>query len=568
MAPRNKEYYLNNPNLPTENAKFEYTPAMVQAIKKSTANILHFAENYFYIIDPDSDPSRHVISLYKYQKDALRMLRDNRFNILLASRQVGKTSLFTIYAVWLACFYADENIVVVANKESTAIEIFRRIRLGFEELPSWIKPGVKEWGKTSLELANGSRIGISTTTGSAARGSAITCLILDELAFIEPLSIMEDFWRSVWPTVSRSRKSKVLIASTPNGTGNLFFDLYDGAEKGTNGFSQMTIRWNDVPFRDEKWKKEQIKALGSVESFSQEYDCVFLQKGEASIDIEMFEKLKQRCTDPIYTLDDGEYNIWKDVEEDNIYIAGVDVSEGVGKDYSVINIFNITDLSNIDQVAVYRSNMIAPDKFTKKLYEVLCQWGKPLVAIERNGCGAQVVDNLRNIHNYENIINYGSDIAKRKTEQLGCVNHTNTKVRGIMNMRYWINELGAVKFNDINTVRELKDFVRKPNGTWSARGTGNDDCVMSMLWGLIVLDNDPVKGVCNRYFEISQVDDVGKPRELKMLDYGIKYYERPTNSFAGMINKDDSNTMPVSFGGMSNQDDELSDLQLAGWKFI
>jgi len=175
MMPRqkNSDYYLGNIKLPTARSEFEYTPEMLKHIKRSAKNVLYFAEYFFYIIDPDE--GRQRIKLFSFQKRCLRMLRDNRKNILLASRQVGKTTLLTIYALWEACFNEDKNIVIVANKEATAKEIFRRVRLAYEELPNWLKPGVEEWGMTGCQFANGSRIWISTTTGSSARGTTINC---------------------------------------------------------------------------------------------------------------------------------------------------------------------------------------------------------------------------------------------------------------------------------------------------------------------------------------------------------------------------------------------------------
>jgi len=557
-----KQYYLNNPALPTSRASFEYTPKMVQDIKKCGQNILHFAENFFYIIDPDE--GKTVINLFKCQKQSLRTLRDNRYNILLASRQIGKTTMLTIYALWVACFNDDQNIVIVANKESTAIEIFRRVRMAYEQLPNWLKPGVIEYGKTSLMLDNGSRIGISTTTGSAARGTSLNVLILDELAFIDPPSIMEDFWRSVWPTISRSKKSKVLIASTPNGTDNLFYKLYDGSMRGENSFVTSIIKWDDVPGRDEAWKKEQIKILGSVESFEQEFNCVFLQKGESSIDAELFEKFKSMCSDAVLTLHDGKYKIWKMPQDNRLYIAGVDVAEGIGQDYSVVQILDITDLTNIEQVACFRSNDIDVPNFTTQLHEILTQWGKPLAMIERNNCGGQVVDNLHHMHKYENIINYGAAVAGRKKEQLGVIAHTNTKHRGVLNMRYWVNELQCVRFNDVNTIQELKEFVRKANGTWSARGSSKDDCVMSLIWALMALDNDANNGICQRYFEILSVDDNGKPSAIKGMDFGLKYYTRPVNALAAYAQDADA-IAPICFGNDSMQSDEMQDLIAAGW---
>lgn len=403
------------------------------------------------------------------------------------------------------------------------------------------------------------------------------CLILDELAFIDPPSIMEDFWRSVWPTISRSKTSKVLIASTPNGTDNLFYQLYDGAAKGQNGFATMTIPWYQVPGRDEKWKQEQIKAIGSIEAFEQEFNCVFHHKGESSIDIETFEKLKKYCSDPEIMLDGESYKIWKSPEEDRIYIAGVDVAEGVGQNYSVIQILDVTDLTNIEQVAIYRDNAIAPAQFTVKLNEILTQWGKPLVLVERNSCGQIVVENLRANHNYENIVSYGAELAGRKKEFLGVIAHTNTKQRGVLNMRYWVNVLKCVKFNDMNTLIELKDFVRKPNGTWSARGNNTDDCVMALVWALVILDNDKQFGICNQYFEVEETDDNGKPSKLKPMDFGLTYFtkkDRLINSPGAWLEMmtaeryKDSATMPIAFGSTTSKDDDLADMELQGWEFL
>ena len=151
-------------------------------------------------------------------------MRDNRFYILLASRQIGKSTLMTIYLLWQACFQKDQRILLVANKEATAIEIFSRVRMAYEELPNWLKPPVKEYAKTSMTLENGSRIGITTTTGTAARGQSVNCLVIDEMAFIEN-HLVDEFWKSVYPIISSSKKSKAFICSTANGTQNLFYKI-------------------------------------------------------------------------------------------------------------------------------------------------------------------------------------------------------------------------------------------------------------------------------------------------------------------------------------------------------
>jgi hypothetical protein len=558
-AVKNRQNYLNNPNLPSVDAVHEYTPEMVAQIKKCSLNILYFAENFFHIVSLDE--GKQTIALHPCQKRVLRKMRDNRFFVLLASRQIGKTTLMTIYALWIACFQKDQSILIVANKEDTAIEIFRRVRLAYEELPNWLKPGVKEYGKTSMALGNGTMIGISTTTGTAARGKSINVLILDELAFIDD-GLVNDFWKSVYPIVSSSKKSKILIASTANGTGNLFYNLYTGAEQNKNGWACDKILWNEIPGRNELWKLQTMATIGSKEAFDQEFGCEFIDGGDSIIDDELNNRLNAGVKQPKYVMDEGCYQVWEEPKDDKIYVAGVDTSEGVGKDASVINIFDITDLTNIKQVACFHSNQIPPAKFVVKLVEILTQWGKPITCVERNSCGSQVVDNLRHYYNYENIVSWGASAAGREKAQLGIVNHTNTKFTGITNMRYWVNQLQVVQIRDTNLVKELKNFVRNPNLTWSAKkGTNiHDDRVMSMVWGLIVLD--PL--VAPNYFEIVQNDNNNRPLIIKQLDFGIKYFTSPNS----MYNESGeyASALPFMFGGNNKVNDDMSALFEQGYR--
>ena len=549
---------MNNPNLPTVDATFEYTPKMVKDLEKCQKNILYFAEQFFYIVSLDEGKQR--INLHYCQKRALRKMRDNRFFILLASRQIGKTTMMTIYALWVASFNPDQRILIVANKEGTAIEIMSRIRLAYEELPNWLKPGVKEYGKTSIVLANGTKIGISTTTGTAARGQSVNCLILDELAFIEP-HLVEDFWKSVYPIISSSKKSKIFIASTANGTDNLFYNLYSGAENEENGWAYDKILWNEIPGRNDKWKEDTIKSIGSTEAFEQEFNCQFISSGESSVNDELFDKLNDLVCDPKYIFDDGKYHLWEEPRDDRIYIASVDTSEGLGKDASVIQILDYTDLTNINQVAVYHNNEISPYNFAEKVYEVLQHWGNPLVCVERNNSGGQVVDTLKNVYDYENIVSWGSSVAGRNKSQLGIVSHTNTKYKGVMNMRYWVNELEAVKINDRRLVKELKNYVKAPNGTWNAKKGYHDDLVTSLMWNLIILIDEIVE----KYFDVVKRDTNNRPLELSQFDYGIKYFMDPTSLYTNEKEKS-SSVMPIIIGNATQTESEMSQLMQQGFK--
>jgi len=445
----------------------------------------------------------------------LRSLRDNRFVACLASRQTGKTTMMTIYALWIACFEDDQRILIVANKEQTAISIFGRVRLAYENLPNYLKPGVIEYGKTSMKLANGSSIGIRTTSSDAGRGESVNVLILDELVFI-PNNLVEQFWSSVYPIISASIKSKIFVASTPNGSGNLFHTLYTEAEKGTNNWKSEKILWHEVPGRDEKWKNDTIKSIGSEEAFAQEFDCKFLDTGDSFIDEIFYEKLLAKTTEPTYVFDDGCYKVWEEPDKDHLYTIGVDVAEGVGQNYSVIQVLDITELQDIKQVAEYSSNEINPFEFTTKVRDICYHWGTPPVLIERNNCGSQVVDNLYHQYNYRSIVNWSPKVGQVKFDRLGVYAHTNTKYKGVTNMRYWINDLKCVDIRSKPAVVEMKNFVRYPNGSWAAQpGFDHDDRVMAMVWALLILENS----VIQKYYNVIEIDDNQRPAKIELGPY-------------------------------------------------
>ena len=565
---KDKHYYLGNKHLPSQNAEFDWTPAMVADLKKCEKNLLHFAENHFTIINLDQ--GRTKIKLFKCQKRVLRSLRDNRFNVVLASRQVGKTTMMTIYALWIACFMEDQRILIVANKEQTAINIFKRVRLAYEQLANWLKPGVIEYGKTSMTLSNGSSIGISTTSSDAGRGESCNVLILDELAFI-PNNLVEDFWKSVYPIISSSKKSKIFIASTPNGTGNLFHDLYSNAIKGKNNWSACRIDWDEIPGRNQKWKEDTIKSLGSQQIFDQEFGCEFIESGESVIDPELQRKMALTKKDPEYVFDGGVYKVWELPDEEKIYTVGVDIAEGVGEAASVAQILDITDLSNIKQVAVYHNDRISPYNFTTKLLEILQQWGSPPALIERNNCGAQVVDNLKNIHGYDNIVDFTPN-KNQPIERPGVIAHTNTKYKGVMNMKYWMSEVYSVELRDVSTMDELRTFVRYPNGTWKAQAGINmyDDRVMALIWALLILEMT----VTEKYFEIVEVDKNNKPSIIKSLDFGLRNFSRSLSIYNSEVNSGDFSTLPVFMDSQSvdgqaqSLNIELDELQAEGWTMV
>lgn len=506
-------YYRGSKHVPIAGAQYKFTAAMVEELRRCKEDIIYFAENFFYIVSLDR--GKEKIQLYEAQKRVLRSFVSERNVIVCSSRQIGKSTMLTVFSLWMVCFHDDYRAAIVANKETTAINIFKRIRLAYEQLPNYIKPGVKDYGKTGMTLGNDASIVVSTTTATSIRGDSLNCVLLDEAAHIEP-HLLEDFWSSVIPTISSGKKSKILVVSTPKGVGNKFYEIYSGAESGKlKKWKHERIDWWDVPGRDEDWKHEQIELLGSEEKFLQEYNNTFLDDAANAVGAQVLEKFKREKKPPIWTSDDGEYQVFDYPNPNRLYVVGVDVSEGIGRAASVAQILDVTDLQNITQAAVFGSARIEPYHFANKLNTIGNSWGNPPMLIERNNCGAQVIDALYHKHQYEKIVSY-SKVSEQdrynRTRSMGVLSHNNIRFDGIQNMRYWINHLDAVHINDSNTISEFETFVKFPNGVFRKKSDNFfDDRVMALVWALFILESE----ICQQYFEIIDFDTQHKPLAIK-----------------------------------------------------
>ncbi len=511
-------FYRGSKNVPIAGAEYEFTADMVLDLQRCKKDIIYFAENFFYIVTLDN--GKQKIELYPAQKRALLSLVNNRFTALMQSRQSGKSTILTIFVLWMACFHDDHRAAIVANKETTAINIFKRIRMAYEQLPNYIKPGVKEYGKTGMTLGNDSSVIVSTTTATSIRGDTLNALAIDEAAFIEP-HLLEEFWSSVIPSISSGKKSKILMVSTPNGIGNKFYEIFSGAEKGTmKGWKSERIDWWEIPGRDEDWKNDMIAALGgSEEKFNQEFGNQFLDDSSSAVGSSVIERFKREKKEAIWTSDDQEYIVFEYPNQNNLYVIGVDVGEGIGRAASVAQVLDVTNLQDIKQVAVYGSTTIEPYHFANKLNLIGSSWGFPPMLIERNNCGAQVIDALYYKHQYEKLVSYAKISESEKynrTRNMGVLSHTNIKFDGIQNMRYWVNHLECVNINDPTTISEFETFVRQPNGIFKKRSDSFfDDRIMALVWSLFILEPE----ICEQYFTIAEFDTQNKPMRITSNGY-------------------------------------------------
>jgi hypothetical protein len=227
----------------------------------------------------------------------------------------------------------------------------------------------------------------------------------------------------------------------------------------------------------------------------------------------VIDRMKGECYPAEFSFDDGIYLIWKQPEPNRIISIGVDVAEGVGQDFTIAIILDLTDLNNIEQCGVFACNKMQPWIFAEKLNQIARSWGRPFLCIERNKEGGQVIDALMNVHNYDNIVHYSMKNDKRNVYQSpGIFCHQNSKYTGIQNMKYFVENKQSVVLRDINTVREFETFIRKVNRTWGAKKGFNDDRVMALVWALVLLEKD----IAEKYLDVIEYDEAGKP--LVVLD--------------------------------------------------
>ena len=461
-----KESYLGNPNVKRDGVLQQWTPELLREYKKCMDDPVYFTENYVKVIALDS--GLVPFKLYPYQKDMFHHFGENRFNVVLACRQSGKSISACAYLLWFALFNSEKTVAILANKGATAREMLSRITLMLENIPFFLQPGSKALNKGSLEFSNNSRILAAATSGSSIRGMSVNLLYLDEFAFVERAA---EFYTSTYPVVSSGKDTKVIITSTANGIGNQFHKIWEGAVQRTNEFKSFRVDWFDVPGRDEEWKKQTVSNTSQLQ-FDQEFGNTFFGTGDTLINAETL--LGLRAKNPTGVLEGGDFLVYDDPKKDHQYIITVDVSKGRGQDYSTFNVIDIS-VRPFAQVAVYRNNTISPILFPNIIYKYAKFYNDGYVVIESNDQGSLVCNGLYHDLEYENMHvesaiksnALGIEIT-RKTKRLGC-----SAFKDIL-------EQGKIQIVDEKTIMEISTFEARGQ-SYEASDGNHDDLVMNFV---------------------------------------------------------------------------------------
>jgi hypothetical protein len=470
--------YLGNPNLKKVNTKVEFTKEQIKEYQKCAGNPLYFMEKYVQIVSLDE--GLVPFKMYPFQKHIVQTIHDNRFTICKLPRQSGKSTTTISYLLHYALFNPNSNIAILANKSSTARDILGRLQLAYENLPKWLQQGVINWNKGSIELENKSTIIAAATSSSAIRGGSYNIIFLDEFAFV-PANIAEQFFSSVYPTISSGKNTKMIIVSTPHGM-NMYYKLWIDAQNNQNDYVPIEVHWSEVPGRDEKWKEATIRNT-SPEQFQSEFECEFL----GSVDT-LIAPSKIKSTPYIPAIESrAGLQMFERPDKDKLYVCTVDVARGTVKDYSAFIILDVTKIP-YKVVCTYKNNEIKPFVFPSIIEKTCKGFNNAHVLVEVNDLGQQISDTMQYELEYENMLmttqrgragqilgagfsGRGTSIGVRMTKQI--------KKLGCSGFKTLI-ESDKVIVNDFNIIEEMSTFSRKGN-SWMAEEGCNDDLIMCLV---------------------------------------------------------------------------------------
>lgn len=472
--------YLGNVNLKRKGVQIEWTEDRIKEFVSCAKDPIYFAERYIKIVHVDR--GLIPISLYDYQKEIISKTTNNRRVCVVTSRQAGKTTTAVCLILHYILFNDHKLVALLANKGDAAREILDRIKTAYEALPKWLQQGVVEWNKGSVEFENGSKILAAATSSSAIRGKSVSFLYIDETAFVEN---WDEFFASVFPTISSGTTTKILLTSTPHGL-NHFYKTCEGAKAGKNGYQFIQVMWHDVPGRDERWREETLAAMDfDTEKFAQEMECEFLGSSGTLI---AGWKLKQLVyKDPVKEI--AGITIYHMPEEGHRYVCVVDVSRGKGLDHSAFQIIDTTKMPYV-QVCTYRNNMITPIDYASAIYKAVKFYNDANVLVEVNDIGEQVASILFEEYEYEHMLLTENNGREGKRLLSGVSGFTGRADKGIRttksvksigcSMVKLLIEQNQLIINDFETIREFSTFSRKGT-SWEAEPGNHDDLVMCLV---------------------------------------------------------------------------------------
>ena len=485
------------PGLKRANIDDNYTAEQLAELLKCAKDPIYFIKTYVKIKHPKR--GKIPFNLYDYQEDLIHRYQGNRFNIIMSARQTGKTETSCAYLLWRAIFHMDETILIASNKSSNAMEIIAKIQYSYEELPSWLKPGIDEsnWNKHTCAFDNKTRIVASTTSKDSGRGLAISLVYVDEFAFV-PAHVQEQFWDAITPTISTG--GSMIITSTPNGDSNLFARMWLSSnsripeERTEDDFIPLHVKWNQPPGRDEKFKAGMISKLGE-RKWQQEFECMLISSEHTLFDSYSITQAEQALTrrienmlrfdsnkdsphyTPSYPYRVAGHKFWKKLEKDKTYIVGVDPATGTGADFTVFEVFEFPSMIHVMEFRT--SSMSSAVAYTqlKNLLKFLEQFTQDVYfSIENNGVGNGMISLYEADEDAPKSAHFVSEAGQKR---LGMFTSPQSKIKSALKFKE-LFERGQMTLNSEVLFQEMKNYVRK-DSAYAANVGAHDDTISAVL---------------------------------------------------------------------------------------
>lgn len=467
------------------NRESEYTHEQMLELAKCAQDPVYFITKYVKI----QHPTKGCVpfELYDYQLEMIDAVHNNKDTILLCSRQLGKTTVVSMYILWWTTFHDDIKAIIASKAMNHATEIMSRIKYAYEELPDWLKAGCKFYNRTSIEFDNGSKIKCEATSEKTGRGDSPTIIFLDEIAFISK-RIQDELWASLAPALSTG--GKFVLTSTPNGDDELFASLWRGAMSGQNNFKPVLVMWHQHPDRGPEYYEEMKGKLGPVKT-RQELDCQFLSSDELLIDA---TKLHQFRTETV-KFEEGDFSFFitpEEMYEIPIFIVGIDPSTGSSGDNSVIQIFSFPKM---EQIGEFVTNKLIIPFLYKKITWILNYLTsirnnagrRPEVfwSFERNAIG----EAISALHFNDEHQNEHAELVNDTPGKFGMFTSARTKIQAALKLKTFIEKVGegSLLVRSPKLLFELKNYAAKGK-SYEAKSGATDDCVAACLIVVRILE--------------------------------------------------------------------------------
>lgn len=511
--------------------------ALLLEYTKCSATPSYVIESYFETFDKTQE-GYVPFKLFDIQKKLIKNYQENRFNIVLKYRQAGISTVTAAYAACITAFAPASNpqrILILANKQETAIEFQNKIINFLKQLPTWVGVDFDKSSQKHVKLTNGSEIKSVATSLDALRGYTPTLMILDEAAFIEGGQAL---WTACLASIGTG--GKAILISTPNGLDEIYYEAYEGSLSGTNKFKITHLKWwQDPRFNKDlrliktsnivDWiqKPEREKTEIMVDNaislpfdviekyltdgfkphstwyenmcrdmnlnkrmINQELECAFIGSGDNVIDGATIRKQEEtNVREP--ALKDKEWDshlwVWELPQKGHRYIAGLDVSRGDSEDATG---FCIIDYDTFEQVVEYHGKI--PPDVAAMLVEKYSKMYNALTTFDiTGGMGIAATAKLKEMNFPKKLFHYdnlGDDnyFFTPTEDMIPGINFASKNRRSqiVAALEEAITR-GDFKLRSQRLTNELKKFIYK-NGKPDHMKGSHDDLIMALGMCLFV----------------------------------------------------------------------------------